>query len=64
MPSMEKQTKPCSTLYRGAYACLMSQEGLGSRDTLGDITSSSAYLILMVQGGLAGQQDRAYQVGP
>lgn len=64
MPSMEKQTKPCSTLCRGVYVCLMSQEGLGSRDTLGDITSSSAYLILMVQGGLAGQQDQAYQVGP
>lgn len=60
----ERQTKPCSTLCRGACVCLMSQEGLGSRDTLGDISSFCAYLMLTVQGGLAGQQDQACQVGP
>jgi len=43
---------------------VMSQEGLGSRDTVWELTSSPAYLILKVQGGLAGQKDQAFQVDP
>lgn len=42
---------------------VLSQEGLGRVHTASD-DLIPAYLILKVQGGLAGQKDQAFQVGP